>query len=89
MTKFTDGTRTVSIQMYEYNSGGNPTPDWEDSFYQVGSLPYDEEIGAYRVSSIYYLIEQAYEYKFGEGDHQDAFEGEPGHRSEDRIVRID
>ena len=73
MTRFTDGYKTVSIKMYTWEHGA-PTLDWENDFYDVGHLPYDEETDTYRVENVDYLIEQAHAWKSD---------------GEDRVVVID
>lgn len=64
------------------------SPAWEADFYEVGSLPYDEETGAYTVMDVDYLIEQAMDWKNGTGDYIDDLEGAPGHIPDDRIVDV-
>lgn len=88
MTRFTDGKKTVCISMsvYEY---GSMSPDWEKDFFDVGSLPYDDEEDVYTVDDVEYLVEQANDWQQGVGDYEDDYEGQPGHNPDDRIVDVD
>lgn len=73
MTRFTDDCRTVTeIGLYEQdieNTFG--AIDFSIDFYEVGSLPYNEEIGAYVVDDVEYLIEQANDWLNQRGDFRD------------------
>lgn len=78
MTRLTDGTRTVEIAMNEWTGSGY-TPDWSIDFFQVGSLPYNEETEAYTVPDVCYCIEQAEDWAAAIGDFRedlDAWESE-------------
>ena len=88
MTRFTDGKKNVSIRMAVWVHGGY-LPDWENDFFEVGGLRYDEEREAYIVDDVNYLIEQAEDWRMGRGDYRDDYEGEPGHNPEDRWVGIE
>lgn len=69
MTNFTDGKRLLKIKMYECE-GENRKPDFENDFFEVGGLEYDEEKNAYIVKDMEYLIEQAEDWKNGVGDYR-------------------
>lgn len=58
MTRLTDGTRTVEIEMARWNGTGF-NPDWSMDFFEVGGLPYDEEADTYKVDDVDYCIDQA------------------------------
>ena len=45
MTKFYDENKTIGIEMLDENTGCS----WENDFFEVGQLPYNEELSAYRV----------------------------------------
>lgn len=68
MTRFTDGLRLVEISMYSVN-GSDVTPDWENDFFDVGGLGYDELLDAYIVDDVKFLIDEAYDWKHGQGDY--------------------
>ena len=87
MSIYTDGKRTVEITMQVWN-GSQGGPSFEMDFFENGGLPYDEEINAYVVDDVEYLIDQANDWQQGIGDYQDDYEGEPGHRPEDRGVTV-
>lgn len=86
--KITDGKKTVEITMKIWD-GSNWGPRWEKDFFEAGGLPYDEETDAYTVQDVDYCVDQANDWQQGIGDYQDDFEGEPGHRPEDRGVWVD
>lgn len=88
MTKLTDGRQTISISMCVYENG-SMSPDWERDFFDVGSLPYDDEADVYTVDDVEYLVEQANDWQQGVGDYEDELEGQPGHNPDDRIVDIE
>ena len=74
MTRFTDDCRTVTeIGLYECDieNVSRGACDFSCDFYEVGSLPYDEEIGAYVVNDVEYLIEQAEDWLNQRGDYRD------------------
>lgn len=87
MSIYTDGKRTVEIKMQVWD-GTQWGPRWEMDFFDNGCLPYDEEKDAYVVDDVDYLIDQANDWQQGIGDYQDDYEGEPGHRPEDRGVTV-
>lgn len=87
MSIYTDGKRTVEIKMQVWD-GTQWGPRWEMDFFENGCLPYDEDKNAYVVDDVDYLIEQANDWQQGIGDYQDDFEGESGHRPEDRGVTV-
>ncbi len=70
MTKLYDGTKTAEITMTEWNGHGYD-PDWSADFYDVGLLPYDEERGAFIVDDVDYCLDQADDWKNGDGDFSD------------------
>lgn len=51
MAKFYDGKELIEIRMVDSNSGVN----FEDDFFEVGGLKYNEALEAYIVDDIYYL----------------------------------
>lgn len=61
MAKFYDGKELVEIRMVDSNSGVN----FEDDFFEVGGLKYNESLEAYIVDDIYYLIDYAQSYADG------------------------
>ena len=61
MAKFYDGKELVEIRMVDSNSGVN----FEDDFFEVGGLKYNEALEAYIVDDIYYLIDYAQSYAAG------------------------
>jgi hypothetical protein len=61
-------------------NGSGYDPDWEADFYDVGALPFDEEVEAYVVGDVDYIIDQANDwlhntgdYSMDESDHSDDF----------------
>ena len=86
MTKFTDGKQTISISMCVYENG-NMSPDWEEDFFEVGSLPLEEKTETYIVDDVEYLIKQARDWERGEGDFSGELE-ESGDDPEDRRVYV-
>lgn len=70
MTRLTDGTRTVEIAMTEWTGSGY-TPDWSNDFFQVGSLPYNEETETYAVPDVDYCIDMAQDWANAKGDYLD------------------
>jgi len=68
MTRFTDGLKLVEISMYSVNDS-DVTPDWENDFFDVGRLRYDEMLDAYIVDDVKFLIEEAHDWEHGEGDY--------------------
>lgn len=86
MTRFTDGKRTVGIKMATWNGSGWG-PDFSADFFEVGSLAYNEELGAYMVEDVDYLIDYANDWRNGEGDfYGDSLED--GFDPEDRLVDV-
>lgn len=61
MAKFYDGKEFVEIEMVDRHSG----MDFEDDFFDVGGLKYNEALEAYIVDDIYYLIDYAQSYADG------------------------
>lgn len=70
MTRLTDGKKIVEITMNEWTGTGY-TPDWSYDFFNVGSLPYDEEKNCYVVADVDYCIEQAKDCISCIGDYSD------------------
>lgn len=76
MTILTDNKHTVSITMAIWDSANrNYSPDFSGDFFNVGSLPYDDEADAYRVEDVYYCLDQAQNWAECIGDYCD--DGEP------------
>ena len=73
MTAFTDDGRiVVQIGLYEHSVDSIfQKIDFSADFYEVGSLPYNEKIGAYVVDDVEYLIEQANDWLNQRGDFRD------------------
>lgn len=61
MAKFYDGKKIVEIEMVDDNTGCS----WENDFFEVGQLPYNEDLDAYRVEDVDYLIDYATSYADG------------------------
>lgn len=61
MTKFYDGKKIVEIEMVDDNTGCS----WENDFFEVGQLPYNEDLDAYRVEDVDYLVDYATSYADG------------------------
>lgn len=70
MTRLTDGKKTADIEMMVWE-GSSYTPDWSYDFFEVGSLEYDEELGAYKVKDVDYCIDQAADWRKSTGDFSD------------------
>lgn len=77
-----DGKNLISIEMNNWTGNGY-TPDWSNDFFEAGSLPYDEDVEAYRVDDVDYCIEQAMDWKNADGDFY-----EPDADTADRNVDI-
>lgn len=92
MSNYTDGKKTVKIEMRDWEDGGF-LPDWEADFFNNGCLEYDEETDTYKVDDVDYLVEQALDYKYSVGDFADAWysgvEGTEDHTPDDRGVWVD
>ena len=74
--------RTADITMTGINS-----VNWEASFFNVGSLPFNEETDTYEVEDIDYLLEQVRDYCHHDGDYADL---KPVYKAEDAtIVYVD
>lgn len=61
MTKFTDGKQIATIEMIDNNTGCA----WEHEFFEVGGLKLNEELNAYEVKDVNYLIDYAQSYVDG------------------------
>lgn len=62
------GNRLTEITMRTWTGNGY-TPDWSQDFFSAGILPYNDAIEAYEVEDIDYCIDQAQDWKNGEGDY--------------------
>lgn len=91
MTSFTDdGKNVVQIGLHEHSvdSVFQDRIDFSADFYDVGSLPYHEELGAYVVDDVNYLIEQAEDWLNQRGDFKDDIVPEGKERTLD-ILTLD
>lgn len=61
MTKFYDGKKILTISMKDTNTN----IDWENDFFDVGSLFYNSDIDAYKVDDVNYLVDYASDYANG------------------------
>lgn len=61
MTKFYDGKKILTISMKDTNTN----IDWENDFFDVGSLSYNSDIDAYKVDDVNYLVDYAADYANG------------------------
>lgn len=61
MTKFTDGKQIATIEMIDNSTGCA----WEHEFFEVGGLKLNEELNAYEVEDVNYLIDYATDYANG------------------------
>jgi hypothetical protein len=61
MTKFTDGKQIATIEMIDNSTGCA----WEHDFFEVGGLKLNEELNAYEVEDVNYLIDYAQSYVDG------------------------
>ena len=74
MTRFIDNNGKIA-EITLINNGY----EWQDEFFNVGSLSYNEDSDAYKVEDVDYLIDQANDYISGCGDFSD---GEPQENAE-------
>lgn len=74
MTRFIDNNGKIA-EITLINNGY----EWQDEFFNVGSLSYNEDSDAYKVEDVDYLIDQANDYISGFGDFSD---GEPQENAE-------
>lgn len=63
MTRFYDGNHIAEISMTTGDS-----PDFEQDFFEIGRLKFDEEHNAYMVEDVDYLIDYANDYENCTGD---------------------
>ena len=70
MTRLTDGKRTLEIAMNNWTKN-DYTPDWSADFFDVGCLPYNEELDAYQVKDVDYCVAQAMDWEINTGDYID------------------
>lgn len=69
MINLYDSTMIAYISMKTFdNTTSTISPDFSADFFDVGSLPYDEELDAYRVDDVTYCIECAEDWKNCRGD---------------------
>lgn len=69
MTRFTDGKKTIEIELMVWSDeSGGYSPDFSADFFEVGQLDRDTEKDAYVVEDVDYCIEQANDWKNSEGD---------------------
>lgn len=61
MTKFYDGKKILTISMKDTNTN----IDWENEFFEVGGLPYNSDLDAYKVDDVDYLVCYATDYANG------------------------
>lgn len=66
MIMLTDGKRTFGISMETWD-GNHYSPDMAAEFFEVGSLPCDDD-GAYIVPDVDYCIDYARDWQDGHGD---------------------
>lgn len=74
MTRFIDHNGKIA-EITLINNGY----EWQDEFFNVGSLSYNEDSDAYEVEDVDYLIDQVNDYISGCGDFSD---GEPQENAE-------
>lgn len=74
MTRFIDNNGKIA-EITLINNGY----EWQDEFFNVGSLSYNEDSDACEVEDVDYLIDQANDYISGCGDFSD---GEPQENAE-------
>lgn len=60
MTKFYDGKNLLEISMVDKNG-----TRFENDFFEVGGLPYSDDLDAYKVDDVYYLVDYATSYAAG------------------------
>lgn len=58
MTRFTDGTKTISIEMKVWNGNGY-NPSLEADFFGVSGLTYNTDADAYEVEDVSYIADMA------------------------------
>lgn len=66
--KITDGKRTISITMKQWDGAGWSS-DFSEDFFADGKSVFDRNQEAYVVKDIDYCIEQAMDWKYGNGDY--------------------
>lgn len=86
MARFTDGRRTVEIDMRVYHTDRGYSSDYSIEFFSVGSLEYDQDLNAYVAEDVQYLIDQAFDWERYKGDFCDQVQQEAG---QDREVFIE
>lgn len=60
MSKFYDNENLLEIEMVDKNG-----TRFENDFFEAGGLPYSEELDAYKVADVYYLVDYATSYAAG------------------------
>ena len=68
MTRYYDGKKVLEISMIDENG-----IDFSADFFGNGNLPFDEEISAYVVKDVDYLVDYAESYAAGENPDFDNF----------------
>lgn len=63
--KMTDGHKTITITMQEWNGSGYG-PDFSQDFFEGARYDYEQE--CYVVQDVDYCVDQALDYKNGRGD---------------------
>lgn len=79
MIRLTDGFATVTIEMKTWDERNQCyTPDRAPEFFDVGGLPFNRSMQAYKVKNVSYCLEQARDSMLHLGDFYDGFLGTPG-----------
>lgn len=69
MIKLKDHICAVAITMIEFDEAGYiQQSNFENDFYEAGSLPWDEETNTYTVPDVEYCIAMALDWKYRTGD---------------------
>ena len=80
--KMTDGRKTITITMQEWNGSGYG-PDFSQDFF--GGARYNWELDCYVVPDVDYCVDQAFDYKTGRGDFSDC---EPNDNLDVSVITI-
>lgn len=70
--RFCDSERIRDIELKVWE-GNQYLPSIEADFFDVGHLKYNTDLDAFIVEDVEYLIDQALDWKYGEGDFKDYF----------------
>lgn len=65
MTRFYDDENLLSIEMTSIRQDDSYGENWERDFFDVGSLPYNAELDAFKVDDVSYLSDYAESYVNG------------------------